>query len=251
MHNPNGIVIYEGPSMLTGDPIVAIATGLTSGSANGKTGAMVQTWILDANIEPHIAVKTGEDSSVCGTCPFSAGNGCYVRTHQAPLSVFRAYHRGIYAAGTIDQLPAIFDGRIVRLGAYGDPAAVPFEVWESVLTYVPRHTGYTHQWRTCDQRFSGIVMASVERLRDVTRASAKGYRAFYVRADGSDLDREPFENRRIVTCPASAEAGHRTTCENCGLCDGTYALDKRAHIAIAPHGSGKRKTATAVMNAYA
>lgn len=45
----NGFVLYEGPSVLDGAPIVAIATMSTK---NAKTGAMVQTWILRANMAP-------------------------------------------------------------------------------------------------------------------------------------------------------------------------------------------------------
>ena len=44
-----GVVFYEGPSMLDGKPIVAIATPSTE---NRKTGDMIQTWILRRNIDP-------------------------------------------------------------------------------------------------------------------------------------------------------------------------------------------------------
>lgn len=251
VHNPNGLVIYDGPSMLTGDPIVVIATGFTRASNNGKTGEMLQTWILPRDIAPHEAVKTGQDAPVCGSCPFASGNGCYVQIQNAPLSVWRAYHVDRYAKVEPENLPHVFGGHKLRLGSYGDPAAVPFGIWESALTYVTRHTGYTHQWRTCDQRFAGILMASVERIQDVTRAEAKGWRTFYVSADGQPLPElltltEPMSGRKIVTCPASAEGGHRTSCEDCGLCDGTYFADKRTHIMIRPHGAKAKRTARAV-----
>ena len=45
-------VLYEGPSLLDGEPIVAILTGLRSSSGNRKTGAMLQTWILRADVSP-------------------------------------------------------------------------------------------------------------------------------------------------------------------------------------------------------
>ena len=54
-----GFVLYDGASVLDGAPIVVIATLETS---NAKTGAMVQTWILRSDIEPHQAIKTGDDS---------------------------------------------------------------------------------------------------------------------------------------------------------------------------------------------
>ena len=53
-----GFTLYEGASVLDGKPIVVLATLETS---NAKTGAMVQTWILRSDVEPHQAVKTGDD----------------------------------------------------------------------------------------------------------------------------------------------------------------------------------------------
>jgi hypothetical protein len=55
--NPNGKILWEGNSPLTGDPIVCIITGLKSKSSNEKTGDMLQTVILRTDIEPHIAHK--------------------------------------------------------------------------------------------------------------------------------------------------------------------------------------------------
>ena len=65
------MIIYQGPSLIDGKPIIAIAT---LNSRNGKTGEMIQTWIMRSDIEPHKAIKTGEDSSVCGDCPHRPEN---------------------------------------------------------------------------------------------------------------------------------------------------------------------------------
>jgi hypothetical protein len=65
----NGVILYEGPSVIDGAPIVAIATGFKSPSSNDKTGTMIQVWILRADIAPHEAQKTGADESICGDCP--------------------------------------------------------------------------------------------------------------------------------------------------------------------------------------
>ena len=43
--NPNGRVIYRGPSLLDGKRIVVVATGFVKKSNNDKTGEMIQTWI--------------------------------------------------------------------------------------------------------------------------------------------------------------------------------------------------------------
>src|SRR5438105_2995512 len=53
-------IIYRGPALLDGAPIVAIATGLDGGSANPKTGPLINTWILRADIEPTEARMTGK-----------------------------------------------------------------------------------------------------------------------------------------------------------------------------------------------
>ena len=67
-----GFVMYQGPSVLDGQPIVVVATMSTS---NIKTGQMIQTWILRDNINPVEASKAGDDSSICGNCPHRHYNG--------------------------------------------------------------------------------------------------------------------------------------------------------------------------------
>lgn len=125
-------VIYEGPSRIDGAPIVAIVCKMQSaGKANRKTGDMVQTYILRADVDPVAAVKTGADVSVCGDCAHRGawdadqgrmvGRTCYVNLGQGALSVFRAYKRGAYPAITPLAASRIIAGRMVRLGTYGDP----------------------------------------------------------------------------------------------------------------------------------
>src|SRR5262245_33628424 len=48
---PQGVVLYRGPSLLDGAPIVAVATNLARRSKNPKTGNAVQTYILADNGE--------------------------------------------------------------------------------------------------------------------------------------------------------------------------------------------------------
>ena len=67
--NRNGVILYEGPSLIDGAPIVVIATGLKKPSKNAKTADMVQTWILRKDIHPKYAVRSGDDVSICGQCP--------------------------------------------------------------------------------------------------------------------------------------------------------------------------------------
>jgi len=232
----NGAILYRGPSMLDGAPIVVVATGLERSSRNAKTGGLVQTWIMREDVEPHTAVKTGQDASVCGDCPHR-GQSCYVKTFQAPLTVWRAVQRGHYpTVADAEAIRALGRGRMVRLGAYGDPAAVPTEVWQAFTSEAAGWTGYTHQWRRAPE-LKPYCMASVDDPDAAAEARAAGWRTFRVRLPG-----EAVEPRVEFVCQASAEAGHRTSCEKCRACMGTTAKAKASPVIIA-HGATARRFA--------
>lgn len=220
-------ILYTGPSLIDGQPIVVIAT---DGSKNTKTGGIVQTWILaNAGVEPHHALKDGSDASVCGDCPHRPINGgaCYVTVFQAPLSVYRAHQRGRYA----DFVPGQYDGRIVRIGSYGDPAAVPTHVWASFIAGTKANTGYTHQWRNASASDLGTYcMASCDNEADLHAARDAGWRTFRVLAEGEQRVKGEAQ------CPASHEAGQKLQCSQCKACDGNRT-QRLGGIAINAHGS--------------
>lgn len=226
----NGYVLYRGPSKIDGKPIVMIATGFKTGSGNVKTGAMIQTWILREDVEPHTAQKTGDDESICGNCPHRGGS-CYVVTFQAPLAIYRAYHRGIYPTVKPSQIATLFADKVVRFGAYGDPFAIPVAIWKAIATVAKARTGYTHQWKRAPY-LRQLVMASVDNEEEYHLARSKGWRTFRVRTPDAPLD--PGE----ITCPASHEGGQRTTCADCTLCDGARSEDGRKAVSIIVHGRG-------------
>lgn len=235
--NTNGVILYEGPSMLDGAPIVVIAVGLKQKSTNSKTGAMVQTYILRQDIPPIEAVKTGADESICGGCPHRGdGTGkkrsCYVTLMHGPRGVWNAYQNGRYphAFKTIHEL---LRDRMVRLGTYGDPAAAPIAVWRNAIQHAKGWTGYTHQWRDIHWRWRELVMASADSLVDMDEAHARGFRTFRVTPIGEG----PVKGREF-NCPASEEAGKRIECIDCLACMGTSAKNK-ASVQIAAHGTGK------------
>jgi len=246
MDKSNGAVIYSGPSMLDGAPIVAIVTGLQSASANDKTGGMLQTWILRADVAPTTAVRSGQDASVCGDCKHRPANGgaCYVTVFQAPLSVFKAYGRGVYpTVADADALSALGADRKVRIGSYGDPAAVPAHVWHALISRAEMHTGYTHQWATgAHDDLRAIVMASADTAYERDMARAAGWRTFRVRSAD-----EPLGEREAV-CPASSEAGYKTNCATCGACNGA-GTGRRGSIAIVVHGAKSKVNAYAAQRA--
>jgi hypothetical protein len=241
-------VFYDGPSMLDGSPIVGIAV---LRSSNRKTGDMVQTYILRADVHPVDAIRTGEDSSICGDCMHRARTvetidkrgrkrskrvrTCYVSVGQSVASVFGAWIRGAYPLIDPAEGAQALAGRAVRLGTYGDPAAIPAHIWRALLLQASGHTGYTHQWRKpVAADLSGLVMASADSALDRDVARSIGWRVFRVRTDSEALA------AREIACPASPEGGNRRTCLECQACDGAGENAGRASIAIIVHGPAAR-----------
>lgn len=228
-------IIYRGPSLYDGAPIVVIANYTTG---NRKTGGVVQTYILREDIDPREASKNGSDASICGTCPhrgevttdpdrkIAKGRTCYVNLGQGVLITWRAYHRGVYPwAERQRERAAIGAGRVVRIGTYGDPAAVPEHVWTDLLRDAASHTAYTHAsgWRP------DLAMQSADSHAEARAHWAQGRRTFRVLERLADLD-----HVNEVLCPASKEAGQRTTCAACKLCGGTSTKSPKS-IAIPMH----------------
>jgi hypothetical protein len=199
-------IIYDGPSAYDGKPIVVIATW---SKRNTKTGGVLQTYILCRDTDPRDASKSGADSTICGACPhrgtptddperkIAKGRTCYVNLGQGVLIAWRSYQRGVYPIATdVDSRKALGRGRVVRIGTYGDPAACPSHVWDE--------------------------------LAEAQSAWAKGQRTFRVVQDLDEVT--PDE----VLCPASKEAGQRTTCAACKLCGGLSTRTAKS-IAIVQH----------------
>lgn len=213
-------VIWEGISPHTGEQIVAIATDATG---NPKTGDMVQIWILLVGMEPHVAVREGKDSGVCGSCPLRSGNGCYIRPYEAALSIYRKYKRGGYAPFDYKRL----HGRKVRFGAYGDPAMIPAKFIRKIRRLADGTTGYTHQWlQPYAAEVRGLIMASVDSPEGEKKARALGWGTFRV-GDTQGTDRG-----RTKVCPSFKGVN----CAECLACDG----GKRS-IYIVSHGATAKR----------
>jgi hypothetical protein len=228
--------------------IVVIATGLGTGqkSKNSKTGAMIQTWILAKNLAPMAAIHSGNDSIVCGNCPLrgvtipkqQAGSpnqtvnkerACYVNVSKAPSNIWKAYKKGHYIYLTGKSLLDAFRDKTVRFGSYGEPVLIPFKIVKSIASVAKGWTGYTHTWNNpLFSAYKSYFMASTNEM-DYKQAIAQGWRTF-------TLTNKVIKNQ--IVCPASAERGHKTTCEKCLLCSG-ISRDARS-ITIASHGVGKK-----------
>lgn len=227
-----GFVFWRGASPVDGAPIVAIAT---LKSKNSKTGDMIQTWILREDISPLDAIGSGADKSICGNCAHRGRKGkkrtCYVDVGKAPQGVWNAFHRGQYIDLSDDPelIAYLVAGRIVRMGAYGDPAMVPVKQWRMLLAGSAGRTGYTHAWRRVwAQALKPYVMASADSVAEQDIARATGWRTFRVRTESEPLQANEF------ACPASPEGGQRKQCITCKACDGGRAT--KASAAIIVHG---------------
>lgn len=244
MAKSGGYIIYHGPSLLDGKPIVVIAV---TSSLNKKTGNMIQTYVLRSDIDPVTANKTGEDFSICGNCPLkgqptddpaaktTARRGCYVIVWRDPYSVWRAFKNNRYTKiEGHSMLRQLGQGRKVRLGSYGDPASVPFYIWESLISEAKLYNAYSHQSgiKTADFR-PEIYMYSADSEAEARAAWAQGMRTFRTINHTAEI----IENQEII-CPGSKEGGRVTTCSHCGLCGGTSIAAK--NIAMVMHGSTKK-----------
>lgn len=222
-----GYVLWEGASELDGAPIVVLAT---LRSKNVKTGDMVQTWILRSDLEPHVARKCDGDLSICGNCP-GRGKWCYVTLHQGPLSTYRAFKRGRYQRMSAGAAGWLLRDREIRIGAYGDPAAVPARVWSALLGgHRANHTGYTHQ--AGNPRFASLsryLMGSCQDPESLAAVKANGFRAFLAIPKGAPVP------SGVVLCPSESRG---VKCITCGLCGGNTVRGR--DVVIHAHGKGAK-----------
>ena len=233
-------IIYDGPSQIDGKPVVCI---FQEGSSNTKTGNMAQTYILVKDTDPVTANRKGLDKSICGSCPHmgkpndndkgqATDRTCYVTLAHGPLNKYKGMVKGLY--DTISGHKAISEvgfGHNIRVGTYGDPAAIPNYVWESLLSGCKGWTAYTHNDVNLKPNF---FMTSADTHKQAQAAWGRGERTFRV------LDSEKaLDNSHEIFCPATPEGGSKANCFSCGLCKGSSLKGKS--IAVLAHGTSKRK----------
>ena len=245
--HPGPGILYRGPSVLDGSPIVCIATVQSN---NVKTGGRMQTWILadDPKRDPLTINRLGLDFGICGGCPLKGepapekekgtakNRACYVTLYHAPLNIWKTLQRGRYPTIEPGTLADYGAGQVIRLGAYGDPAAVPGDIWAALLTNAKGWTGYSHQWDIINKKARDVIsaacMISADSLAEARKHWASGRRTFRV-ITGADKV-APGE----IICPATKEGGQKTTCEKCRLCQGSGSRAK--NIAAVVHGNGSK-----------
>lgn len=236
---PSGAVLYRGPSLQDGAPIVAV---VVFKSTNDKTGNMAQVYILREDMHPMDAIKQDLDKAICGTCPLRYtynpvtgkwGRVCYVNLGFGPSSIYKAMKRGLYPDMTPEEVGAILRGlgRGVRLGAYGDPGMIDVSVWERLVNAAGTfHTAYTHQWREPFFQASllHLAMASIDDVNTVTMLKELYPDARWYRLAKDMDDVQAGE----IACPSKKDAQgvRRVTCKDCKLCAGTSRNAKNITI---------------------
>lgn len=230
--NTNGFIIYDGKSQFDGSDIIVIVTNSREAKLVKKIGLSYQTWIIKKNIHPLDAMRSRQDLGVCWNCPFknvfnedtqTLQGVCYVNL-SGLSSVYASYVAGQYNTEENYSL-----GLNARIGSYGDPAAVPIEVWERLLSQVPSSTGYTRQWKNPKYAaYKAFCMASCHNMTEYQQAVDMGWKAYIVRGEGEDLPQGAIE------CPQPSDPV-RIHCHSCGLCDA-----KTGSVAAIVHGGGKK-----------
>ena len=222
--------VWQGKSLINGEPIMVCLSGLKKPSENRKTGPMVHAWILPVAEPMQVAIKTGLDAAVCGGClrrrsirnppqdptrkgrwelrcpgqcsscmacgprgkslgvvvDAHGGNGnkdaCYVIPWTVPKRMHELYAEAKAYSFRTARRSVLKAGRHVRLGAVGDPTAVPLHVWEAVVPKKLWGPTYTQRWIDMPgDRWRDLAMASVETYGEALLARDMGWRTFRVR----------------------------------------------------------------------
>lgn len=245
-------IVWVGNSEIPGSEGEMLCAAITFGSKNKKTGNMATLWIfpyilVTENLSILDFLQNGGDQISCLGCIHSSigQKTCYVWPSMGKgFSRMVIGLRDRYQSGKpyslnreeVKAVLALFE--IIRLGGYGDPAALPVEFLEFLKSCVNTALGYTHLWN----RFSGetrnrlqkILMASVDSKMQGMMAVSQGWRYFRVGAKG-ELPDKSIE----FACPASKEVkekiGKVITCGDCKKCIGNETPAKNTLIQV--HGT--------------
>lgn len=167
--------------------------------------------------------------SNCMDCPFNKFGMCYTHKFNQYVGFISMLKSIIKEHGTFENIPTynqeihdaivgISTGTYVRFGTYGEPSLHPVKLIEDVTKVCTNWTGYTHQWHR-NKELSKYLMASTHTPKQEEKARSFGYRSFIASKD---------KLGQYVNCPASKEAGYKSSCSKCGLCSGTEGKGKKS-----------------------
>ena len=216
------LVLYKGISQLDNEtPIMVVMSGFTKDSNNTKTGPLVQLYILPVHETPKDIYFSGS-KAVCGDCKYNGNNGCYVRWSNLG-SIWKSAKNQAAIPMTLSK--EFLRGLRVRVGAAGDPAAVPSSVWSELLSTCENFTGYTHQWNKPEFKdLQGLFLASVDNATENLKAHVVGWSTFFVTDSKEQAKKEG--TRCLASAGKTDSHGLPTTCASCMLCNGKSRKQK-------------------------
>ena len=238
-----GFVLYEGPSLIGQGDIAVLAV---LNSKNEKTGPMVQVYIVPKDMSTLDAVQAGDNAAACGDCPLMGtpytktikrrsgeveqvvrlqNRVCYVNLGRLDATIGGAYRRGRYAPYNRRIHERWLKGRDVRLGSYGDPAAMPDHLVEYLASVGSGHTGYSHQLFSIERgradKLARLLMVSCHTPAQHNEAVRRGWRPFTV------ISGNQAPPVGAVECPFYT---HGVQCNKCQLCQGTSKNAKPVYV---------------------
>lgn len=225
----DSIVIYKGISLLDNEtPIMVVMSGYNKDSKNEKTGPLVQLYILPIDILPIDGYQSGS-KSVCGDCKYNGNNGCYVRWSHLK-SLWNSSRQQSPVSMRLSK--ELVKGLRVRVGAAGDPAAIPFEFWDTLLSSCENHTGYTHQWNKPEyQNLSELFVASTDSKEETRQANKLGWSTFEV------IDNEEPSESSILCLATDEKKTKNGLPFNCASCMGCNGKGKTKNWYVQLHGA--------------
>ena len=223
---------------IIGDTLCVVRLGFTSNDKIAPVSEkIVQTYhysrdqFEDAQSKSSMQSFFSKDADVCFDCPYSMGSGaelkgCY--THKmmqysgmvSQLRSIATKHKHWDDIPKLDDMlhalvVAMCTDRYVRFGTYGEPVLIPIDLMRDMCTVAKSWTGYTHQWRKpWAYDYRQFFMASTHNLEQTELAETMGWQSFMD-------DSTHTKHTGMVNCPASKEAGYKSTCSKCTLCSGT------------------------------
>ena len=168
----------------------------------------------------------------CLDCPFNSFGKCYTHKYSQYVGFISMIKSIAKQYPTFESIPREYDidalikmakDKYVRFGTYGECSLHPQEIIEVMAHCSKSWTGYTHQWK--NYNLGNYFMASVHSKEENIVAGVKGYRSFIV----SD------EKQDVVNCPASKEAGYKSSCDKCNLCSGLLGTKSKKSVYILTH----------------
>jgi hypothetical protein len=168
----------------------------------------------------------------CLDCVFNSFGACYTHKFNQYIgfismlkSIARKYPtwESIPTEYSLLTLIVMSTNRYIRFGTYGEPSLHPQDLIKAMVNVSKSYTGYTHQWKKND--LGDYFMASTHTKDEALIAATAGYRSFIVSDDVQEA----------VNCPASKEAGYKTSCNKCNLCSGVLGTKSKKDIFILTH----------------